>query len=67
MTIVTIILTLLKIIFLLIGIAYFTIAERKIMAAVQRRHGPDVVGFPWFVTTTSRWSQISSKRSANSH
>jgi NADH-quinone oxidoreductase subunit H len=38
-------LTLLKIIFLLIGIAYFTIAERKVMGAAQRRHGPDVVGF----------------------
>jgi NADH-quinone oxidoreductase subunit H len=35
---------LLKIICLLISIAYFTIAERKIMAAIQRRKGPDVVG-----------------------
>jgi NADH-quinone oxidoreductase subunit H len=39
------ILNLIKIIFLLIAIAYFTIAERKVMGAVQRRHGPDVVGF----------------------
>jgi len=36
---------LLKLIFLLIAIAYFTIAERKVMGAIQRRHGPDVVGF----------------------
>lgn len=30
---------------LLISVAYFTIAERKIMAAIQRRKGPNVVGF----------------------
>lgn len=36
---------LLKIVCLLIAIAYYTIAERKIMAAVQRRRGPNVVGF----------------------
>lgn len=35
---------LIKIIFLLIAIAYYTLAERKIMAAVQRRRGPNVVG-----------------------
>jgi NADH-quinone oxidoreductase subunit H len=36
---------LLKIVCLLIAIAYYTIAERKIMAAIQRRRGPNVVGF----------------------
>jgi len=35
---------LLKIICILISVAYFTIAERKIMASIQRRKGPDVVG-----------------------
>lgn len=30
---------------LLIAIAYFTLAERKIMAAIQRRRGPNVIGF----------------------
>ena len=30
---------------LLIAVAYFTIAERKIMGAVQRRRGPNVIGF----------------------
>jgi len=35
---------LLRIIFILIGVAYFTLAERKIMAAVQRRRGPNIVG-----------------------
>jgi NADH-quinone oxidoreductase subunit H len=30
---------------LLIAVAYFTIAERKIMGAMQRRRGPNVVGF----------------------
>jgi len=26
-------------------VAYFTIAERKIMAIIQRRKGPNVIGF----------------------
>jgi len=39
-----IVIVLIKIICLLISVAYFTIAERKIMAAIQRRKGPDVVG-----------------------
>jgi NADH-quinone oxidoreductase subunit H len=30
---------------LLISIAYFTLAERKFIAAVQRRSGPNIVGF----------------------
>ena len=30
---------------LLIAVAYFTLAERKIMSSVQRRKGPNVVGF----------------------
>ena len=29
----------------LIGVAYFTLAERKIMGTIQRRRGPNVVGF----------------------
>jgi len=33
-----------KIVLLLIAVAYFTIAERKVMAAIQRRRGPNVVG-----------------------
>jgi NADH-quinone oxidoreductase subunit H len=37
--------SLLKIVFILIAVAYFTIAERKVMAAIQRRKGPNVVGF----------------------
>lgn len=39
-----IILVVLKLVCLLISIAYYTLAERKIMAAVQRRVGPNVVG-----------------------
>ena len=35
---------LVKTILLLVSIAYYTIAERKVMAAVQRRRGPNVVG-----------------------
>ena len=45
----TIIITLLKIISItipmLIAVAYFTVAERKIMGAIQRRRGPNVIGF----------------------
>lgn len=44
-----IIITLLKILSivvpLLISVAYFIVAERKIMGAIQRRRGPNVVGF----------------------
>lgn len=29
----------------LIGVAYFTLVERKILSSVQRRKGPDIVGF----------------------
>lgn len=37
-------LSIVKVVCLLVAIAYFTLAERKIMAAVQRRVGPNVVG-----------------------
>jgi len=30
---------------LLLSVAYFTLAERKIMAAIQRRRGPNVIGY----------------------
>ena len=44
-----VILTVLKIlsvvVVVLIGVAYFTLAERKIMGTIQRRKGPNVVGF----------------------
>nr|YP_008519428.1 NADH dehydrogenase subunit 1 [Nannochloropsis oculata]AGI49007.1 NADH dehydrogenase subunit 1 [Nannochloropsis oculata]AHX24975.1 NADH dehydrogenase subunit 1 [Nannochloropsis oculata] len=43
------ILTVLKIlsvvVVVLIGVAYFTLAERKIMGTIQRRKGPNVIGF----------------------
>ena len=32
-------------VFVLIAVAYFTLAERKIIATVQRRKGPNIVGF----------------------
>jgi NADH-quinone oxidoreductase subunit H len=43
--IVTLLKTLSIVVPLLIAVAYFTIAERKIMGAIQRRRGPNVVGF----------------------
>lgn len=39
-----VVLSVIKVVCLLVAIAYFTLAERKIMAAVQRRVGPNVVG-----------------------
>ena len=33
------------IVFLLISVAYFTLAERKIIASIQRRRGPNVIGY----------------------
>merc|ERR1712224_265369 len=30
---------------LLISVAYFTLAERKLMGGIQRRRGPNVIGF----------------------
>mmetsp|Transcript_29092 Transcript_29092/g.61126 ORF Transcript_29092/g.61126 Transcript_29092/m.61126 type:complete len:90 (+) Transcript_29092:1411-1680(+) len=29
---------------LLIAVAYFTLVERKVMASIQQRHGPNFVG-----------------------
>jgi NADH:ubiquinone oxidoreductase subunit H len=40
----TVIYSLIIIICVLIAVAYFTLLDRKIMAAVQRRKGPNVVG-----------------------
>jgi NADH:ubiquinone oxidoreductase subunit H len=39
-----IVLSLLLIIPIIISVAFFTLAERKVMAAIQRRKGPNVVG-----------------------
>jgi len=44
-TLTIIIQSLIIIITVLIGVAYFTLAERKILGSIQRRKGPDVVGF----------------------
>ena len=44
--IITCILKILSIVIpLLISVAYFTIAERKIMGSIHRRKGPNVIGF----------------------
>ena len=44
-TIITLIKILTIIIPVLIAVAFFTVAERKIMGAIQRRRGPNVIGF----------------------
>ena len=36
---------LLLIVPLLLAVAFFTVFERKVMATIQRRRGPNVVGF----------------------
>jgi NADH-quinone oxidoreductase subunit H len=43
-TIITLLKILVIIVPLLISVAYFTLAERKILGAIQRRRGPNVVG-----------------------
>lgn len=46
LAIISIILKILAIVIpLLISVAYFTIAERKLMGSIQRRKGPNVIGF----------------------
>ena len=46
LSIICIILKILAIVIsLLISVAYFTIAERKLMCSIQRRKGPNVIGF----------------------
>lgn len=39
------ILIIVKVICILVAIAYSTIAERKVMGAIHRRRGPNVTGF----------------------
>jgi NADH-quinone oxidoreductase subunit H len=41
----TISFSLLIIVCILIAVAYYTLLDRKILAAMQRRQGPNVVGF----------------------
>lgn len=43
--ILNIIITVLSLIPIILAVAFFTLAERKIMGAIQRRTGPNVVGF----------------------
>ena len=38
---------------LLISVAYFTLAERKILGAIQRRRGPNVIGVFWLLQPLS--------------
>lgn len=46
LTILTILLNIIDLVVpLLVAVAYFTLAERKIMAGIQRRKGPNVIGY----------------------
>jgi NADH-quinone oxidoreductase subunit H len=44
-TLKVILLSLILIVPIIISVAFFTLAERKVMASIQRRQGPNVVGF----------------------
>jgi NADH-quinone oxidoreductase subunit H len=44
MYLLSIIKSLILILFLLIAVAYFTLAERKLLAVIQRRKGPNLIG-----------------------
>jgi len=45
----TVLITILKVLSttvpLLLAVAFFTVAERKVMGAIQRRRGPNVIGY----------------------
>jgi NADH-quinone oxidoreductase subunit H len=45
LTLESLFLSITSILALLISIAFFTLSERKIIASVQRRKGPNIVGF----------------------
>ena len=44
-TLINIAVSVLTIVPVIIAVAFFTLAERKVMAAIHRREGPNVVGF----------------------
>lgn len=44
LSIITLIKILILVVLLLISVAYFTLAERKLLAVIQRRRGPNVIG-----------------------
>jgi len=52
----TVIAFILLILPLLLAVAYFTLYERQLLAALQRRQGPNIVGFFWSFSAHSRWS-----------
>ena len=41
----TVLKSLLVIVCVLISVAFFTVVERKMMGAIQRRRGPNVIGY----------------------
>lgn len=48
---------------LIISIAFFTVLERKVLAAIQRRRGPNVIGFYGFLQAFADAFKLLSKES----
>ena len=40
---------------ILLSVAYFTLVERKVLGAIQRRRGPNVVGVYGLLQPLSEW------------
>ena len=45
--------SLILILFLLIAVAYFTLAKKKLLAVIQRRKGSDLIGVFWILQPLS--------------
>lgn len=47
---------------ILLAVAFMTIIERKVLAAMQRRVGPNKVGYYGVLQPLNKWAALSRKR-----